>query len=89
MFGEATKFSHYLLDASKRYQTTITLGHSTTTGDVEGEVFEQADIPTLNEDMIQQVLSQFTGDILQVPPMYSALKKMADPCMNWHVKVLR
>ncbi|MCH4247928.1 MAG: tRNA pseudouridine(55) synthase TruB [Acinetobacter populi] len=77
--GEATKFSHYLLDASKRYQTTITLGHSTTTGDIEGEVFEQADIPTLNEDMIQQVLSQFTGDILQVPPMYSALKKDGRP----------
>ncbi len=35
--GEATKFSHYLLDSVKRYQTTIQLGHSTTTGDVEGE----------------------------------------------------
>ncbi len=37
--GEATKFSHYLLDSTKRYQTTIKLGNSTTTGDVEGEVF--------------------------------------------------
>ena len=36
--GEATKFSHYLLDSTKRYQTTVFLGHSTTTGDVEGEI---------------------------------------------------
>ncbi len=40
--GEATKFSHFLLDSIKRYQTTIHLGHSTTTGDVEGEVLLEA-----------------------------------------------
>ena len=77
--GEATKFSHYLLDANKRYHTTIQLGHSTTTGDVEGEVFEQANIPTLTEELINSVLQQFLGDTLQVPPMYSALKKDGRP----------
>ncbi|WP_353142994.1 tRNA pseudouridine(55) synthase TruB [Acinetobacter pragensis] len=77
--GEATKFSHYLLDSVKRYQTTIFLGHSTTTGDTEGEVLQQCAVPVLSEQSIQAVLQQFTGDILQVPPMYSALKKEGRP----------
>ena len=77
--GEATKFSHYLLDSTKRYQTTIHLGHSTTTGDVEGDVlFEQA-VPELIQAKIEQVLATFVGDIQQVPPMYSALKKEGRP----------
>lgn len=77
--GEATKFSHYLLDSTKRYQTTIHLGHSTTTGDVEGDVlFDQA-VPELTQAKIEQVLATFVGDIQQVPPMYSALKKEGRP----------
>ena len=77
--GEATKFSHYLLDSIKRYQTTIYLGHSTTTGDVEGELLLEQAVPALTEEKIQQVLASFTGDIQQVPPMYSALKKEGRP----------
>ncbi|NNG81175.1 tRNA pseudouridine(55) synthase TruB [Acinetobacter sp. ANC 5378] len=77
--GEATKFSHYLLDSIKRYQTTIHLGHSTTTGDVEGELLLEQAVPVLTEEKIQQVLASFTGDIQQVPPMYSALKKEGRP----------
>ena len=77
--GEATKFSHYLLDSVKRYQTTIQLGHSTTTGDIEGEKLLEKSVPELSEQNIQQVLQQFTGDIQQVPPMYSALKKEGRP----------
>lgn len=77
--GEATKFSHYLLESVKRYQTTIFLGHSTTTGDVEGEpLFTQA-APVLNAEKIVQVLAMFQGDIQQIPPMYSALKKEGRP----------
>lgn len=77
--GEATKFSHYLLESVKRYQTTIFLGHSTTTGDVEGEpLFTQA-APLLNAEKIVQVLAMFQGDIQQIPPMYSALKKEGRP----------
>lgn len=77
--GEATKFSHYLLDSTKRYQTTIQLGNSTTTGDVEGDALLEKAVPELNQDMIEQVLAQFTGDIQQIPPMYSALKKEGRP----------
>lgn len=77
--GEATKFSHYLLESVKRYQTTIFLGHSTTTGDVEGEpLFTQA-APLLNAEKIVQILAMFQGDIQQIPPMYSALKKEGRP----------
>lgn len=78
-FGEATKFSHFLLDSTKRYQTTVQLGHSTTTGDVEGEVLHQQAVPALTEETIQQVLNQFVGEIQQIPPMYSALKKQGRP----------
>lgn len=78
-FGEATKFSHFLLDSTKRYQTTIQLGHSTTTGDVEGEVLLEQAVPVLTEESIQNVLNQFVGEIQQIPPMYSALKKQGRP----------
>ncbi len=77
--GEATKFSHYLLDSVKRYQTTIQLGNSTTTGDTEGDVLLEGAVPELNPENIEQVLAQFRGDIQQVPPMYSALKKDGRP----------
>lgn len=77
--GEATKFSHYLLDSVKRYQTTIKLGHSTTTGDVEGEAFLEKEVPELTEDKIKEIIGKFVGDIQQIPPMYSALKKDGRP----------
>ena len=77
--GEATKFSHYLLESTKRYQTTIKFGNSTTTGDVEGDILLEQSIPSLNEKSIKDVLAQFVGDIQQIPPMYSALKKDGRP----------
>lgn len=77
--GEATKFSHYLLDAKKRYQTTIHLGIATSTGDVEGETIEEEMVPSLDISFIKEVLKQFLGKTLQIPPMYSALKKHGKP----------
>ncbi|MEM9995906.1 MAG: tRNA pseudouridine(55) synthase TruB, partial [Acinetobacter pittii] len=77
--GEATKFSHYLLDSTKRYQTTVRLGQTTTTGDVEGEILQERPIPVLKQELIEQTLEKFRGDIQQVPPMYSALKKEGKP----------
>lgn len=72
-FGEATKFSHYLLDANKCYQARFKLGVTTTTGDIEGEIISQKPVEvTLDE--VQQVLKRFVGPIQQIPPMYSALK---------------
>ncbi|MBE2172252.1 tRNA pseudouridine(55) synthase TruB [Acinetobacter oleivorans] len=77
--GEATKFSHYLLDSTKRYQTTVRLGQTTTTGDVEGEILQERSVPVLNQELIEETLEKFRGDIQQVPPMYSALKKEGRP----------
>ena len=77
--GEATKFSSWLLDADKRYQTVCKLGELTTTGDAEGEVIETLDVPDLDQDAILATLGRFKGEIKQVPPMYSALKHNGQP----------
>lgn len=71
--GEATKFSHFLLDADKSYRAQIQLGATTTTGDAEGEIISRAEVK-VGADMLQAALTQMTGTIEQVPPMYSALK---------------
>lgn len=73
--GEATKFSHYQLDADKSYQATILLGSQTDTGDADGQTVAQADVPILTEYLLQQTAQHFMGAQQQMPPMYSALKK--------------
>jgi tRNA pseudouridine55 synthase len=73
-FGEATKFSQDLLEADKTYLATVHLGITTTTGDTEGEVLETRDVDVTAEQ-IEAALARFRGPILQVPPMYSALKR--------------
>lgn len=78
-FGEATKYSQYLLNADKVYQCEAVFGHSTTTGDVEGEMSEAADISSLTKEMIEQYLPQFIGKIQQTPTMFSALKHKGQP----------
>ena len=77
-FGEATKFSQYLLDADKAYETVMQLGVTTTTADAEGEVLERKPVAVTREQL-EALLPQFRGDILQVPPMYSALKRDGQP----------
>ncbi len=72
-FGEATKFSHFLLDSNKSYRAHIKLGSTTTTGDAEGEVLTAAKVDVTPE-ALDTVLKRFHGEIQQVPPMYSALK---------------
>ncbi|HKM25947.1 MAG TPA: tRNA pseudouridine(55) synthase TruB [Thiopseudomonas sp.] len=77
-FGEATKFSRYLLDADKVYEATMQLGVTTNTADAEGEVLETKPVNVTSAD-IEAALPQFRGVIQQVPPMYSALKKDGQP----------
>ena len=77
-FGEATKFSQYLLDADKGYETVAQLGVTTTTGDAEGEVLERREV-TVGRDAVEAQLPRFRGEIKQIPPMYSALKKDGQP----------
>ena len=71
--GEATKFSHYQLDADKSYQATILLGSQTDTGDADGQIVTQASIPVFDEASLATIAQQ--GAQQQIPPMYSALKK--------------
>jgi tRNA pseudouridine55 synthase len=73
-FGEATKFSQDLLEADKTYEATVHLGLMTTTGDTEGDTIEAREVDVTFEQ-IEAALARFRGPILQVPPMYSALKR--------------
>ena len=76
--GEATKFSQYLLDADKTYVTDARLGIKTTTGDSEGEILTEKPVHVKQADFLQ-IISEFTGNISQTPPMYSALKHKGQP----------
>ena len=80
--GEATKFSHRLLDAHKSYIATIQLGITTSTGDQEGEVISEKKV-VLNEDQLKDTLKKFIGDMTQIPPMYSALKFEGKPLYEY------
>jgi tRNA pseudouridine55 synthase len=74
-FGEATKICAYLLAADKSYRVTARLGEATDTGDADGKIVETAAVPDLTHEDWERIFLQFTGEIEQVPPMYSALKK--------------
>ncbi len=73
-FGEATKFSGYLLNADKHYRTIFQLGIQTSTGDTEGEIVFRGTLQNLTRKRIEAVLLRFQGTLMQVPPMFSALK---------------
>jgi tRNA pseudouridine(55) synthase len=78
-FGEATKFSQFLLDADKKYWTRIKLGTTTETGDADGEILQERDASGIEASDIEAALEQFRGEIEQVPSMYSALKHNGQP----------
>ena len=73
-FGDATKLSAFLLDSDKHYVFRVKLGETTATGDTEGEILETYPTEGITPADIEQVLPRFTGVIMQLPPMYSALK---------------
>ena len=78
-FGEATKFSQYLLDADKAYTSSFVLGVATATGDAEGEVLATQDASGVTRDAIERALENFRGEIDQVPSMFSAIKQDGKP----------
>ncbi len=73
-FGETTKFSQFLLEASKTYEFSALLGIKTTTGDAEGEVLAQCEVPDYTISELDAACESFRGLISQVPSMYSAVK---------------
>jgi tRNA pseudouridine55 synthase len=78
LFGEATKFAGPLLDDDKEYVATLKLGEKTSTGDAEGEVVDRKEA-RVSEAAIGEALRRFTGEVEQVPPMHSALKRDGVP----------
>ncbi|HEY8570534.1 tRNA pseudouridine(55) synthase TruB [Microbulbifer sp.] len=78
-FGEATKFSQYLLDADKRYRSTFCFGMTTETGDADGNVVSTTDASGISEAQVRKAMEAFRGTISQVPSMYSALKHNGQP----------
>jgi tRNA pseudouridine55 synthase len=81
--GEASKTAAFMLKAGKQYRATARLGEATTTGDVEGEVIQTCPLPDIDAEQVAQTLKQFTGEIQQVPPMYSALKYEGKPLYEY------
>jgi tRNA pseudouridine55 synthase len=81
-FGEATKFSAYLLDADKHYRAVQQLGVTTTTGDPEGDVLSRTEVQASCADLAA-VLPSFMGEIEQIPPMHSALKHQGRPLYEY------
>ena len=78
-FGQATKACGTLLGRRKAYRATLRLGVATDTGDAEGQPVAEVDVPAFDADRLEQALAALRGERLQVPPMYSALKRDGRP----------
>ena len=78
LFGDATKFAGWQLDADKSYLAIVRLGVTTSTGDSEGEVIDRRPV-SVSWPQIEAILEKFRGSIWQTPPMYSALKLEGKP----------
>lgn len=77
--GRATRLIEYLVGHNKLYETTVRLGQSTTTYDAEGDVVAERPLPHLTPSQIEAALEPFRGEILQQPPLYSAIKQGGQP----------
>jgi len=73
--GVATRLNEYLAPYRKSYEATVLLGQSTDTDDSEGQIIETAEVPAISEQELDAALDQFRGEIDQVPPQYSAVKR--------------
>jgi tRNA pseudouridine55 synthase len=78
-FGEATKFSQYLLESDKQYRVKVQLGIKTTTGDAEGEAISTRPVENVTLERLTALMQKFTGPIQQIPPMFSAIKHQGKP----------
>jgi tRNA pseudouridine55 synthase len=77
--GDGTKIAQFLNTADKEYVGVIRLGSETDTGDPTGQVTATAPVPSLHADRLTEAAQQFHGELLQTPPMYSALKHHGTP----------
>ena len=72
--GGATRFIDFIPDSDKSYRARLLLGKTTDTLDITGQVLTESEVKAKREDILK-ILPEFRGEIFQVPPMYSALKK--------------
>lgn len=77
--GQATRLIEYLMAGRKQYRATIRFGAATDTDDAEGNVIAESDPSGLTEQRLQENLATFQGEIEQVPPIFSAIKKDGQP----------
>jgi tRNA pseudouridine55 synthase len=77
--GTATRVVEYLQKGRKIYETTVRLGQATNTYDADGEITAENPVPDFDLATLEQVLDAFRGEILQTPPIYSAIKKNGQP----------
>ncbi|MBU1063709.1 tRNA pseudouridine(55) synthase TruB [bacterium] len=83
LIGKATKQMSNLLKNQKSYEALLKLGTGTATGDNTSPVNQTSDVPEISNDMIHQLEAQFTGEITQVPPMFSAKKVNGRPAYKY------
>ena len=74
LVGQATKVSKYLVEHDKTYIATIELGQKTSTGDLEGNIIESKSVNHFSKKFVEDILHSFIGEMMQVPPIYSAVK---------------
>ena len=74
LIGPAVRLSEYVSASDKRYQATVRLGSTTDTFDSEGRITAHASVDSITEERFEDALTQFIGEIQQVPPPYSAIK---------------
>ena len=77
--GQATRLVEYLTDKEKVYKTILRFGSETNTQDASGEVTRTSELPTVTKEEFCKITESFLGEIQQVPPMYSAIKKDGQP----------
>lgn len=77
--GQATRLVEYLTDKEKTYKTVMKFGSETSTQDASGEVTVTTELPALSREEFVAMTQQFIGEIQQIPPMYSAIKKNGQP----------
>ena len=78
-FGDATRFSRYLLESDKKYTARVVLGISTDSGDADGKVLSERPVGRVTRAMVDKALDAYRGEIQQVPSMFSAVKHQGQP----------
>ncbi len=81
--GRATRMAEYVVGLPKRYRAEIVLGKVSDTGDAEGRIETQAEVPHLERRQVEELLLKFKGEIKQLSPQYSAVKYRGKPLYHW------